>query len=211
MCVLALCRKRALARARGRAERDGEAAPPPMPPARADGLISGRPPHAHDIETRSHNTLTSTHTTHSQRYASEDSDHRDKERPESRREGGAGAQGALLDIDMSSSLLLDSERPEETSPGAEEDGATSSSSQQQRAAGASGATAKGATAAARGGAAPPSSALIVTAKPWHLAFDGSVPPSTNALATAKSRYSLDPPGFDATISSKEQVSERRAS
>lgn len=49
---------------------------------------------------------------------------------------------------------------------------------------------------------PQQQALI---KPWSIAYDGAVPPSTNALATLKSRYPLDPPGFDTAIA-KEPVS-----
>jgi hypothetical protein len=52
-----------------------------------------------------------------------------------------------------------------------------------------------------------SSKAIACAKPWSIAFDGTVPPSTNALAALKSRYPLDPPGFDTSIA-KEPVSRR---
>lgn len=51
-----------------------------------------------------------------------------------------------------------------------------------------------------GGGASPS----LAAKPWAIAYDGSAPPSSNALAALKSRYPLDPPGYDTAIA-KEPV------
>jgi hypothetical protein len=122
---------------------------------------------------------------------------RTQEEDEGAKRGGCGHETPSFAIIMSSALLAESDvcqgreepdREHEVAARADAGGATSSQP----------ATAATSTAAR---------ALAVPAKPWQLAFDGSVPPSTNALATAKSRYSLDPPGFDAAIS-KEPVRAR---
>jgi hypothetical protein len=96
---------------------------------------------------------------------------------------------------MSSAPLPECSEVAGTAPAvaADDDGTTASSSKRQQ-------QQQQASSSGRGGGA-----LVVPAKPWSLAFDGSVPPSTNALASVKSRYPLDPPGYDTAIA-KEPVS-----